>query len=722
MPKTAHGQEMEERLEKLERAVNELSRESAGLQLRMRPLESSLAGVPAPRRTGAGRAEPVSCHPPVRPIQHAPRPVRAVPSAPSDRSPSPSISDLIAGRVLAWLGGIATLLGIVLFLAIAISRGWLDVQTRVVLAGVVSSALMAAGIWLHSRRSRTEASMVLLAVGTAGMFATLVVAGNVYGLIAPLVALGGSMLVGALATVLAIRWAGRSVGAPGLLGALVSPVLVGAPSSTATIAIVAVASGFATWVVISQRWGWLGVATVVAAAPQWGMWLLNGQQTAVELAVLAWFSAIGIAGAVGIRSRPAAGRESVAPVVLASISGSLTGSLGWVALDQAASKPAANLWLAALAIVHLILGLRRSRRLTISDPLRRLLIAIGVILGDAAFGLVASGIGLAIGWGAIAIGFSWLTRRPFTRRSDSVLLKLGVGAHIALTLIRVLLLVGPLGPGSGSPRLMPLLALATLAASCLASGQLISSSARPYELALNALGLAAIAYLTSQSLTGAALVAAWALEAAALIQLARRTQNDVARYGGLAFLALAVIHTLVIEAPPPALLTGVSSLGAAAITLGAIAVASFRGGQTQSEDSRPGKWLQAGGASALLYLVSVAIITSFQPSTGGDSTLLDLGVRQQGQVVLSACWSLIGLVGLIVGLRRDHAVTRNAALLLLLITVGKVFLYDLSTLTSLYLVISFVALGLLLLAGAFGYQRHKPPPAPDIRSVHPSQR
>jgi uncharacterized membrane protein len=50
------------------------------------------------------------------------------------------------------------------------------------------------------------------------------------------------------------------------------------------------------------------------------------------------------------------------------------------------------------------------------------------------------------------------------------------------------------------------------------------------------------------------------------------------------------------------------------------------------------------------------------------------------------------------------------------------FLYDLSTLTSIYRVLSFVVLGLFLLAGAFAYQRLRPPPVPDMRSVHRSQR
>jgi len=42
------------------------------------------------------------------------------------------------------------------------------------------------------------------------------------------------------------------------------------------------------------------------------------------------------------------------------------------------------------------------------------------------------------------------------------------------------------------------------------------------------------------------------------------------------------------------------------------------------------------------------------------------------------------------------------------VTLAKVFLYDLSSLDSLYRVASFVALGALLLLGAFAWQRLRP--------------
>jgi len=92
-------------------------------------------------------------------------------------------------------------------------------------------------------------------------------------------------------------------------------------------------------------------------------------------------------------------------------------------------------------------------------------------------------------------------------------------------------------------------------------------------------------------------------------------------------------------------------------------------------------------------------------------------VRQQGQVLVSALWGLVGLCALLAGLRRDLREVRIAGLALLLATVAKVFLYDLSTLGSVYRVLSFLALGALLLAASYAYQRLRPAAPADLREV-----
>jgi hypothetical protein len=300
-----------------------------------------------------------------------------------------------------------------------------------------------------------------------------------------------------------------------------------------------------------------------------------------------------------------------------------------------------------------------------------------------------------------------------------MLLTLGLGVHIALTLIRALIDAPPTELGSTSPQLIPLLSVGTLAATCAASGLLLGSGHRRLQVVIDSVGLASIAYLTASALSGPLLVGAWCAEAVALVQLWRASGDALARFGALAFLGLALLYTLVTVAPPLALVTGVDDLGAAAVALGAIALAAARTGRAQTGDSPWRHRLLGSAAGALLYLVSVAIVTAFQPGTETSAeTILDLTVRQEGQVLLSALWSVVGLGALVVGLRRRDDTVRRLALAWLMVAVAKVFLYDLSTLTSIFRVTSFVVLGLLLLASSYAHQRLRPQSPLDLRTTH----
>src|SRR5204862_1930910 len=123
----------------------------------------------------------------------------------------------------------------------------------------------------------------------------------------------------------------------------------------------------------------------------------------------------------------------------------------------------------------------------------------------------------------------------------------------------------------------------------------------------------AIAYLTAAALSGQALGCAWCVEAIALSRVTRGGDSPVARYGALAFIALAVGHVLVIEAPPSALVTGTADLGAAALGIGATALGTFCIARAFAPDDVMRVRLFAGSAAALLYIGSVAVVTMFQP-------------------------------------------------------------------------------------------------------------
>lgn len=208
--------------------------------------------------------------------------------------------------------------------------------------------------------------------------------------------------------------------------------------------------------------------------------------------------------------------------------------------------------------------------------------------------------------------------------------------------------------------------------------------------ALGALGL-------GLALDGPALVTAWSVEALVLAYAARRLGDDRGLVASAAFFALAVLHTVTIEAPPDALQAGADDFGVAAIAVAIVGTAAaglsaLSGGVAQL------RLVYAGiAAVAAVYLPSLAIVSAFESD--------EFRPGQTPQVLLSAFWALTGLAGIVVGLLRRVRLLRLGGLALLLLAAAKVFAYDLSELESIYRALSFIALGLLLLGGAFAYQR-----------------
>jgi uncharacterized membrane protein len=159
------------------------------------------------------------------------------------------------------------------------------------------------------------------------------------------------------------------------------------------------------------------------------------------------------------------------------------------------------------------------------------------------------------------------------------------------------------------------------------------------------------------------------------------------------------VHTLLFEAPPKALAYGLDSVPRAVVALVLVVAASLAFARLLPEDDRvferqPFELL--AGVLAI-YLGSVLVVDLAGGRHGS--------VVQHAQLALSAFWAVLGLAALVAGLMRDVKPVRLAGLALLLLAVGKVFVVDLAKLQSGYRVLSFLALGLLLLAGAFAYQR-----------------
>jgi uncharacterized membrane protein len=103
------------------------------------------------------------------------------------------------------------------------------------------------------------------------------------------------------------------------------------------------------------------------------------------------------------------------------------------------------------------------------------------------------------------------------------------------------------------------------------------------------------------------------------------------------------------------------------------------------------------GAALGVYLAS-GLVVDLAGAHAGHST-------QTSQLALSGFWGGLGFAAIVAGLARHQRALRLGGLGILALAVGKVFLLDLARLESIWRVGSFLAIGLLLLAGAFAYQR-----------------
>lgn len=109
------------------------------------------------------------------------------------------------------------------------------------------------------------------------------------------------------------------------------------------------------------------------------------------------------------------------------------------------------------------------------------------------------------------------------------------------------------------------------------------------------------------------------------------------------------------------------------------------------------------GVAALglsLVLLTLEVRQAFQ-----GSFLDGHGMANAEKYAYSIAWVLFGTALLVAGILKRGPVLRYASLAVMLLAVGKVFLYDASELKDLYRVFSFVGLGVSLLLLAYLYQR-----------------
>jgi uncharacterized membrane protein len=528
---------------------------------------------------------------------------------------------VFGGRVLAWIGGLATLLGLIFLMRSAVDSSWFTEEIRTLMAAFGSLLLLGFGVWLHERKGHFELARVAVAVAIPGLYATTVVATQTYDLISPVLGLELGALIGVIGVAIAVRWSSMLVGSVGILGALAAPMLVGTTSEGGSIAFVALALAASVGVLLWQRWNWLALGAFVVSAPQLIDWIWGSrivitpegvsgatEPTLLVLAVLAGFWVLYAAAAFGYELRTR--NEEKLPVSswLLLFCSSVFVFVNGCIVVSGDSAFALNAWIFGFAAAHLTLGVAATR-LGVHREVGSLLTAGGIALGSIGLANVFDGPMLVAVWSAMAAAL----------------------AYMATKVDR-----GPAPALSDAQRLL---------------------------------------------------------------------------FTAFGFLALAIGHTLLVEAPPTAIAEGVEDLGSSLVAIASCAGAALAcwhfGRRVQPRTATVAGFV---GAATLVYLGSISIIDVIGADDTGEA-------REIGQAWLSAFWAATGLGAVVWGMVRRSVNVRLGGLALLMLAIAKVWTYDLSELEETARALSFVALGLLLLVGAFAYQRFKPDEEEEVEEV-----
>jgi uncharacterized membrane protein len=205
----------------------------------------------------------------------------------------------------------------------------------------------------------------------------------------------------------------------------------------------------------------------------------------------------------------------------------------------------------------------------------------------------------------------------------------------------------------------------------------------------------------------------WLVEGAALLWAANRAKNLLLRALALLCLAIGLIALITVNPAASTMPIFNQRFGTYCV---AIAVFAFPArlawnSKDQAEPESSAPWtalvpVMVLIANALILLAFCLEIDSYwwHLRWRSDMNLFD-AYRMDAQFTYSAFLMLYGAILLGVGFWRYSSFLRWQALVLLAVSIGKVFLVDVSELSQEFRILSFLGLGALLLAVSFVYQR-----------------
>ncbi|MCX6538292.1 MAG: DUF2339 domain-containing protein [Acidobacteria bacterium] len=628
---------------------------------------------------------------------------RPAPSAEAD-SARDTLETRIGGHWLLYVGMAALLLGLGFFIKYAFDNEWINETTRVVLGGVIGVGMVVGGLAI-SRRGYRLYGEIVAGGGFVALYFSTYAAFNFYGLIVQPVAFGLMVAITAGAALVADRKSSQGLAFVAVLGGFLTPFLVGRNEDAQVVLLTYDAILVAGAMFLAQRRQWpiVNLASYLLTFLTFGAWAARyytpDKYVTTEVFLTLFCGMFAYMLRVSERARTensdvvatvlwtapiayhVASLNNLLPhslpllvylmlVTLAGVLASVKLNRAWVRLAVfAATAPVFLYWVAG----HTTPGWRLGSVVVLLAMYSMHLIAQGERIsrkGEEPWPIADLVLfhanGLALFGGAYLIVNAFAPQMTSSLALGLALWHFGMAWYFGA-------LTGDAGPNS------------------------------------LALGFAFVGFAIGLEFDDWMKIVGWTVESVAVVWVGLRARRDWMRLGGVLLLAGTTVRLMSLgffDAAAGFTPVFNSRFGVTLVVVAACYALAYihkRGGADMSDHAAPEIGMSIIAANVLTVLLISTEISFYWRTRAAEDATADLARLAS----LSIAWALYGTALIIVGINRRYAPVRYLAIALLALTIGKVFLFDLSVLGGIYRIIGFIGLGLALLLGAWLYQRYR---------------
>jgi len=697
--------------------------------------------------------EPVATPPPPR--LTSPPPISEPRAQTRARDARADLEARIGGSWFNRIGIIAIILGVGFFLKYAFENQWIGPRGRVIIGIVIGLAFLIVGEGMRTRGYRHYAQG-LSGGGIGILYLSIFAAFSFYQLLGQLPAFFLMTLVTITAVLLAARYDALPIAVLGLIGGFLTPILLstGVDNEAALFSYITLLDLGVLALAYFKQWRSLNYlaffATVSMVAVWMDDWYAPGKLWMTVFFLTDFFLIFALLAVLHqvINRRPAKGADIALILINAAL---YFGTSYW--LLEASYHPYLGLFAVLMSAFYLGLGYltyirdREDRYLILS------FLGLAAVFLTLAVPIQLDQNWVTMGWALEGVALTWVGLRAGSRATRSAALLIFVTAALHWLSVDVSDFAYQAGQAftplinrraaSGGVLIASLAAAAWLFHRL--RGQVEEEERAMfggvYVLGANVLAITLLsldvndyferakAALLPDDLVGRvgresgrienakqfSLSVLWILYGAAALIIGVTRRLRLLRFGALILLGLATFKVLVADASYYAAPWHTpifnQTFAAFALLIAALACSAWFYARTPEIGGTERAFvLPALTAAANLFAI---IALSLEASGYFEAEIRSGGVASDKlrnlqlakQLSLSVIWAVYGGALLVAGIWRRSLLLRVMALLLLGITILKVFLVDLAFLDTIYRIISFIVLGAILLAVSFLYQQ-----------------